>query len=47
MGKGNDGGNALPIFHITSSCRADGVGLYGCACVESWIVITGISGFDD
>ena len=24
--------HALPIFHITSSCLTDGVGVYGCAC---------------
>ena len=37
---------ALPIFHITSTRRADGVGLYGDACTEDLTVISGISGFD-
>jgi len=26
---------------------ADGVGVYSDPCVEGWIVIVGISGFDD
>jgi len=39
--------HALPIFHITSTYRADGVGLYGDARMEDCTVISGISGFDD
>ena len=39
--------HALPIDPITSTRRADGVGVYSDPCVEGWIVIVGISGFDD
>ena len=47
--------HALPFDPITSTYRAcfaahrraDGVGLNCDACVEGWIVIAGVSGFDD